>query len=1175
MKGLPHLRLSLSVVAILAVMLLAGGWSEPLDAAAPPGAYLRPVAPSAADSITLLAVADATVKSGFPNANFGGADTLDLEYASDGRTIARVLLRFDLAAGLPSGAVIDSAQLQVLLNSGTGVSPIAVRASTVTQGWAELGVTWDTAPSIGDPSADAQVGTTQGWVTWDVTAIAQGWQTGRNYGLELRGPEISADWYRTFRSRHPVEAEPRLVVTYSFQDTTPPSNPSSFTADHTVNQWSNDASISGHWDGASDGAGSGVYGYSIEWNGSQATVPDTVVDTTTNQDTHQLAEGSWYLHVRTRDVASNWNADASHFGPYKIDLTPPADPIVTSTTHTPLVWSSSSFVQVSWSGASDGAGSGVAGYSILWDGAPMTVPDMGVDTTGAAASTTRPDGTTHFHLRTKDFAGNWSGATHFGPLGIDTAAPGCTVVALPAYVGLAPFSVKWVSFDAGSGVASYDVQYRNDGGAWTNWHTGTTSNSASFTGDRGHTYTFRCRARDAVGNQGAYPATADTSTRVGRTLTIQIRYGGAPAAGAKVYRNGELLGTTDGGGNLAAPDCVQGDNLAAHHAIYNKPSLKRPADPSWVVYATNVTIPVTGAPQLFVFGDVGASSNPVMIDVDGNRPLIGFRVVFSVEWDAPADYLDDLRQGTLLASQYLYDVTDGQMFWEYVDIFDNRTGWDWTDYRVQLHNQTWPQGDVWGIVEANRVIWMSRVFGRGFFKTLSWTNWDAYPVLGHEFGHYGLGLWDEYLKRDSSGGGSCATHYTTQPQASRSSIMYHEWNSSELCSTVDPNHLHNTQTAHDALSGGESTWQTVLRRFADPATVDRWTLQSPVERGQIVPGPDALPGNWVKSNIVNYNTGACSAFDLWLTDGGGHPIMGALVWLDRPGIDLTQGVTDANGQITVYGAHNGETLSAQKDGASGSMPISCGAGPAVLAPAPALTIPPAPFALEVSASAAGQDRLDITVRASVTLAAPPAVEVQQVAGSEPQAVTMTFDAGSGVYRGQAVLPPAGGTQGYVRVAATDMAGHTVVRMTSFKLIPVPANESTTVGSAENVLRVTFPAGSLSGDTVVSIQETPQGAATQGELVRVGAAYAVMAASGQIALNAPAAVLMYYPVGLSNVVPGTLKLHRWDTAAGKWVAYDGTVDGALNLVSAQVSQLGTFAILGERTSRSLYLPLVLR
>ncbi len=95
--------------------------------------------------------------------------------SAEGETSQRILLRFDLAAGLPSGAAIDSAQLQVRLNSGTGVSPISVRASTVTADWAELGVTWDAAPGIGEPHADAQVGTTQGWVTWDVTAIARLW----------------------------------------------------------------------------------------------------------------------------------------------------------------------------------------------------------------------------------------------------------------------------------------------------------------------------------------------------------------------------------------------------------------------------------------------------------------------------------------------------------------------------------------------------------------------------------------------------------------------------------------------------------------------------------------------------------------------------------------------------------------------------------------------------------------------------------------------------------------------------------------------------------------------------------------------------------------------------------------------------------------------------------------
>ena len=101
------------------------------------------------------------------------------------------------------------------------MSPITVRASTVTGDWGEFAVTWDTQPGIGDPHADAQVGTAQSWPTWDVTAIARGWQSGRNYGLELRGPESGADWRRTFRSHDPGEAEPQLVVTYSMPAVTP------------------------------------------------------------------------------------------------------------------------------------------------------------------------------------------------------------------------------------------------------------------------------------------------------------------------------------------------------------------------------------------------------------------------------------------------------------------------------------------------------------------------------------------------------------------------------------------------------------------------------------------------------------------------------------------------------------------------------------------------------------------------------------------------------------------------------------------------------------------------------------------------------------------------------------------------------------------------------------------
>ncbi len=477
-----------------------------------------------ASQVTLLADADTTLKSGFPNGNFGGADTLDLQYAYGGRTIERILLRFNLSAGLPSGTIIDLAQLQVRLNSGTGVTPITVRASTVTSDWGELGVTWDTAPTIGDPRADAQVGTTQGWYTWDVTALARGWQTGRNYGLELRGPESGADWYRTFRSRDPGEAEPRLVVTYSYVETTPPSNPTSFTADHIVNQWSNNAWISGHWDGASDGGGSGVYGYSIEWSASPTTVPDAVVDTTTNQDTHQLAGGSWYLHVRTRDVAGNWNAGASHFGPYKIDTTPPTDPTISSTSHTPGVWSTNPTVLVSWSGATDGAGSGVAGYSILWDAAASTVPNTTLDTTGGSASSSRPDGVTYFHLRTKDVAGNWTSTVHLGPIRIDTVAP-TTQINAPAQTTNTTFTVHWSGSDATSGVHHYEARYRDVTPGSQPWQTLTAQTItpyASFTGQNGHKYAFQARAYDQAGNRQDWSAAPIGYTAVATVDFIAI-----------------------------------------------------------------------------------------------------------------------------------------------------------------------------------------------------------------------------------------------------------------------------------------------------------------------------------------------------------------------------------------------------------------------------------------------------------------------------------------------------------------------------------------------------------------------------------------------------------------------------------------------------------------------------
>ncbi|MFW9964811.1 MAG: OmpL47-type beta-barrel domain-containing protein [Candidatus Sifarchaeia archaeon] len=90
-----------------------------------------------------------------------------------------------------------------------------------------------------------------------------------------------------------------------------------------MNHWTSYSTINIEWHGASD-ITSGVYGYSFEWSQSIDTLPDTVLDTTSNSVTTTLSSGIWYLHIRTRDAAGNWGFSAYHIGPFKIDTSPPS-----------------------------------------------------------------------------------------------------------------------------------------------------------------------------------------------------------------------------------------------------------------------------------------------------------------------------------------------------------------------------------------------------------------------------------------------------------------------------------------------------------------------------------------------------------------------------------------------------------------------------------------------------------------------------------------------------------------------------------------------------------------------------------------------------------------------------------------------------------------------------------
>ena len=131
----------------------------------------------------------------------------------------------------------------------------------------------------------------------------------------------------------------------------------------------------------------------------------------------------------------------------------------------------------------------------------------------------------------------------------DVAPPVSSVSALPLQ-SPSPITVSWSGSDGGpAGLASYDIQARDGaGGAWTDWLLATTVTSSTYSGVGGHTYYFRCRARDWAGNVEIWPANPDASTTVEALApvttvealasyskgTITVAWGGADPGGSGI-----------------------------------------------------------------------------------------------------------------------------------------------------------------------------------------------------------------------------------------------------------------------------------------------------------------------------------------------------------------------------------------------------------------------------------------------------------------------------------------------------------------------------------------------------------------------------------------------------------------------------------------------------------------
>jgi hypothetical protein len=229
--------------------------------------------------------------------------------------------------------------------------------------------------------------------------------------------------------------------------------------------------------------------------------------------------------------------------------------------------------KVNWSG-SDSGGAGLWNFDIqVRDGAEGTWTDWLVAADYTSAFYPGIGGHSYFfRSRARDRASNleaWPPGAD-AVTTVESLPPVSEVTPLPAYLPL-QITIDWPGTDpGGSGIMSYDVQFKDItvSGPWTDWLTGTILTRALFTGVSEHTYAFRARAIDNALNQGAWPAgeQGDTTTTL-CTFCLEGKVTdntGIPVSGAVITTNPPAFAghSSDISGNYGAYVTTAGNSVS-------------------------------------------------------------------------------------------------------------------------------------------------------------------------------------------------------------------------------------------------------------------------------------------------------------------------------------------------------------------------------------------------------------------------------------------------------------------------------------------------------------------------------------------------------------------------------------------------------------------------------------
>ena len=207
-------------------------------------------------------------------------------------------------------------------------------------------------------------------------------------------------------------------------------------------------------------------------------------------------DGLQAAYMQLRDTAGNIATEVSDT--ITVEINPPLGEIAINGG---VTWTNQITVTLALT-ATD-AGSGVAQMRLREEGNPW---ESWIAYSNVYSFTlSEGDGTKTVEVQYEDGYGRRTD-TLSDSIVLDTAPPSSSVADLPTYQSTLSFPVSWSGSDTTSGIASYDVQFRDGPGvSWEDWQVDTIAPSTVFVGEDGHTYYFQSRAKDNAGNIEDYP----------------------------------------------------------------------------------------------------------------------------------------------------------------------------------------------------------------------------------------------------------------------------------------------------------------------------------------------------------------------------------------------------------------------------------------------------------------------------------------------------------------------------------------------------------------------------------------------------------------------------------------------------------------------------------------------